>query len=258
MNAAPGEWDVVRAVAWRTWLITWRRPVHLAFSLGQPLIWILFFGFLFQRYRLDLPGDLAYLDFLAPGVSVMTVLFGASQVGIGWIRDLQTGFLPRLLNTPARPASILAGKLLADVARLLLQSLAVLVLATALGARLRPSPGALLLALAGLALFAAAFSALSCAVALTVKAQEAMGTYVHLVNMPLLFTSTALVPRRQMPGWLAGLSRWNPLTATVEAWRGALLSGEAPAWTHLLPLAALSTLLFLVALHQMRRAAARY
>jgi ABC-2 type transport system permease protein len=246
-------------MAWRTWLITWRRPVHLTFSLGQPLIWILFFGFLFQRYRLDLPGDLSYLDFLAPGVSVMTVLFGASQVGIGWIRDLQTGFLPRLLNTPARPASILAGKLLADVARLLLQALAVLTLAAVLGARLRPAPGALLLALVGLTLFAAAFSALSCAVALAVKAQEAMGTYVHLVNMPLLFTSTALVPRRQMPGWLAALSRWNPLTATVEAWRGALLSGEAPAWTNpLLPLAALCILLFLVALYPLRKAAARY
>lgn len=258
MSAMPEGWDVVRAMAWRTWLATWRRPVHLAFSLGQPLIWILFFGFLFQRYRLDLPGDLAYLDFLAPGVSVMTVLFGASQVGIGWIRDLQTAFLPRMLNTPASPAAILAGKLLADVARLLLQALAVLALAAVLGARLRPSWGALLVALLGLALFAAALSALSCAVALAVKAQEAMGTYVHLVNMPLLFTSTALVPGRQMPGWLAALSRWNPLTATVEAWRGALLTGEAPVWTHLLPLAALSTLLFLAALHQMRRAAARY
>jgi ABC-2 type transport system permease protein len=245
-------------VAWRTWLVTWRRPVHLAFSLGQPLIWMLFFGFLFQRFRLDL-GALSYLDFLAPGLSVMTVLFGASQVGIGWIRDLQTGFLPRLLNTPAPPAAILAGKLLADVARLLLQALAVLALASVLGARLRPSPGALLPAFAGLALFAAAFSALSCAVALTVKAQEAMGTYVHLVNMPLLFTSTALVPGRQMPGWLAALSRWNPLSATVEAWRGALLPGAAPVRaTHLLPLAALCALLFLAALHPLRKTAARY
>jgi ABC-2 type transport system permease protein len=262
LSAAPEGWDVVRAVAWRTWLITWRRPVHLAFSLGQPLIWILFFGFLFQRYRLDLgvtSGDVAYLDFLAPGVSVMTVLFGASQVGTGWIRDLQTGFLPRLLNTPVRPGLILAGKILADVVRLVLQALVVLALAAVVGARLRPAAGALLPALAALTLFAAAMSALSCVVALRVKAQEAMGTYVHLVNMPLLFTSTALVPGRQMPGWLAALSRWSPLTATVEAWRGALLSGEAPASTTLLlPLAALCVLLFLAALPPLRQAAARY
>ena len=83
MGAMTEAWDVVRAVAWRSWLTTWRRPVPLAFSLGQPLIWMLFFGFLFQRYRLDLGSQLAYLDFLAPGVSVMTILFGASQAGIG-------------------------------------------------------------------------------------------------------------------------------------------------------------------------------
>ena len=254
-----GAWDVVRAVAWRTWLLVWRRPVLLAFSLGQPLIWMLFFGFLFQRYQLDLPGGLSYLDYLAPGVSVMTVLFGASQAGIGWIRDLQTGFLPRMLNTPSSPVPILLGKLLADVARLVLQALAVLVLAVLLGARLRPSLTPMLSALVCLALFAAAFSALSCAVALGAKAQEALGTYVHLVNMPLLFTSTALVPRHQMPDWLATLSRFNPLTATVEAWRGALLFGVVPPWTTgVLPLAALAVLLSLVTLGQLRRAAARY
>lgn len=254
-----GAWDVVRAVAWRTWLLVWRRPVLLAFSLGQPLIWMLFFGFLFQRYQLDLPGGLSYLDYLAPGVSVMTVLFGASQAGIGWIRDLQTGFLPRMLNTPSSPVPILLGKLLADVARLVLQALAVLVLAVLLGARLRPSLTPIVPSLLCLALFAAAFSALSCAVALGAKAQEALGTYVHLVNMPLLFTSTALVPRHQMPDWLAALSRLNPLTATVEAWRGALLFGTAPPWTTgVLPLAALAVLLSLVTLGQLRRAAARY
>ena len=254
-----GALDVVRAVAWRTWLLVWRRPVLLAFSLGQPLIWMLFFGFLFQRYQLDLPGGLSYLDYLAPGVSVMTVLFGASQAGIGWIRDLQTGFLPRMLNTPSSPLPILLGKLLADVARLVLQALAVLVLAALLGARLRPSLAPMLSALVCLALFAAAFSALSCAVALGAKAQEALGTYVHLVNMPLLFTSTALVPRHQMPDWLAALSRLNPLTTTVEAWRGALLFGVAPPWTTgVLPLAALAVLLVLATLGQLRRAAARY
>ncbi|HEV7519045.1 MAG TPA: ABC transporter permease, partial [Thermoanaerobaculia bacterium] len=159
--------DVLRAVAWRTWVVTLRRPVVLTFSLGQPLLWMLFFGFLFQRFPLtDLPRGLSYLDFLAPGVSVMTVLFGASQAGIGWVRDLQTGFLPRLLRTPASPAAILAGKLLADVARLLLQALAVLGLALLLGARLRLAPGAAVLGLACIALFGLAFASLSCALAL--------------------------------------------------------------------------------------------
>jgi len=254
-----GALDVVRAVARRTWLATWRRPVVLVFSLGQPLLWMLFFGFLFARYRVETLGPgLSYLDYLAPGVSVMTVLFGASQAGIGWIRDLQTGWLPRMLNTPAAAAPILAGKLAADVARLLLQAAAVLLLGLALGARAVFAPAPLALGMLCLALFGAALSCLSCAVALRARAQEGMATFVHLVNMPLLFTSTALVPRRQMPGWLAALSRANPLTLAVDAWRGALLLGRpAPLGAPLL-LAALAVLLFLLALAQMRPVAGRY
>lgn len=249
--------DVLRAVFRRTWTITWRRPVLLTFSLGQPLIWMLFFGFLFQRFPLGEGMD--YLDFLAPGVSVMTVLFGASQSGIGWMRDLQTGFLPRMLSTPASPAAILAGKVLADVTRLLLQAAAVLGLALLLGARLHPKPGAAIVGLACVALFAGAFSCLSCAVALRARAQEAMATYVHLVNMPLLFTSTALVPGRHMPDWLAAVSRVNPLTLTVDAWRGALLSGVVPSLgPAIVILAALLGLTFRLALAQMRGAAQRY
>lgn len=241
--------DALLAVARRTWTITWRRPVLLAFSLGQPLVWMLFFGFLFQRFPLV---GARYLDFLAPGVSVMTVLFGASQSGIGWIRDLNTGFLQRMLGTPAAPSAILGGKVLADVARLLLQSAAVLLLALLLGARLSLDPAALFTGLSCVILFAVAFSCLSAAFAFQVRAQEAMGTFVHLVNMPLLFTSTALVPRGQMPGWLAEVSRFNPLTLTVDAWRGALLSGALPPVRSVLLLAALAIVLFLFALNRMR------
>jgi len=65
----------------------------------------------------------------------MTVLFGASQSGIGLIRDLQTGFLQRILASPASTFAVLGGKLLADVLRLLAQALFVLLVARALGAR---------------------------------------------------------------------------------------------------------------------------
>jgi ABC-2 type transport system permease protein len=251
--------DVIAAVARRTWTVTRRRPVVLTFSLGQPLVWMLFFGFLFHRFPLaDLPAGHSYVDFLAPGVSAMTVLFGASQAGIGWLRDLQTGFLPRLLNTPANGGAVLAGKILADAVRLLLQAAAVLALALLVGARLRFAPAALLAGLLCLALFAAAFSCLSCAVALRARAQEPMATFVHLVNMPLLFTSTALVPHRAMPGWLAAVAAVNPFTLAVEAWRGALLAGAAPSPAAVTLLALLAAALFLLAWGQMRAAASLY
>ena len=256
MSAVDVAWEICR----RTWIKTARRPVLLSFSFAQPLMWMVFFGFLFQRYRLaDLGEAVTYLDFLTPGVCAMTVLFGASQSGIGWIRDVQTGFLPRMLNTPASHHALLFGKVLADVLRLLAQALVVLLLAVALGARLSPAWGAVVPAVACLALFAAAFSSLSCALALRTRAQEAMAAFVHLVNLPVLFTSTALVPVRHMPDWLAAAARWNPLTLAVDAWRGALLFGDMPSVAgQVLPLAALAAVLYLLAAREMRGIAALY
>ena len=254
MSSAAGAAAICR----RTTRATLRRPVLLSFSFAQPLLWMGFFGFLFQRYRLVGLGDrVEYLDFLAPGVCAMTVLFGASQAGIGWVRDLQTGFLPRMLHTPASHHALLAGKLAADVLRLLVQAAVVVLLALLLGARLAPAWRAVPAAALCLALFAAAFAGLSSTLALRTRAQEAMAAFVHLVNLPVLFTSTALVPARQMPDWLAAAARWNPLTLAVDAWRGALLFGEAPSLSRqVLPLAVLAAALYALAARSLRGVAA--
>lgn len=246
--------DVVLAMAVRTWRKTLRRPVTLTFSLVQPMMWMAFFGFLFHRYRVaDAGPEIAYLDFLAPGVCAMTVLFGASQAGIGWIRDLHTGFLPRLLQTPAAAPALLGGKVLADVVRLTVQALVVLALALLVGARLEPTWQRLPAAFFALALFATAFASLSCAIALRTRAQEAMATFVHVVNMPMLFTSSALVPTKQMPPWLAGVAEWNPLTLAVDAWRGALLGGGGGDARTVVVLAVLAAVLFTLASREMGR-----
>jgi ABC-2 type transport system permease protein len=242
---------VVVEICRRTWAKTFRRPVLLTFSLAQPLFWLLLFGFLFERVR---PAQMPYLDYLAPGVGAMTVLFGASQSGIGWIRDLQTGFLARMLRTPASPALILFAKLLADTLRLLLQALVVLLMAFLLGAHISITLAYVPWALLCLGLFAFGFAALSNFIALYTGMQEAMAAYVHLVNMPLLFTSTALLPREHMPAWLAAVGRWNPLSFAVDAWRGALLLGTAPRpMATLVTLAALAVAMFLLALSAMPR-----
>jgi ABC-2 type transport system permease protein len=219
--------QILGAVCWRTWLKTARRPVVLTFSFVQPIMWILFFGFLFQRFNVGLVmRGVRYLDFLVPGVCAMTVLFGASQSGIGLIRDMQTGFLQRLFASPTNPGVVLCGKLLGDVARLLAQAMVIGLLGLAVGAKLHLTLAGLVASLLALGLFAIGFCSLSCLVAMVTGAQESMATFVHLVNMPLLFTSTALVPARQMPDWLATISRVNPLTLAVDASRDALLLGE--------------------------------
>ena len=239
---------IVQETALRSWLKTIRRPIPLTFSFVQPLIWMLIFGFLFHRFALGPEyAGFSYLDFLLPGVCAMTVLFGASQAGIAIVRDLQTGFLQRMVRSSRHPVLILTGKSVAEVTRLLLQAFVVALLGIALGARLRIDPLALLLALVALALFALAYASLSCWVALKTKAQESMPVFVHVVNMPLLFTSTALVPSHQMPAWLEEIARWNPLSLVANGLREALLFGQIPDAANLLPLLALGAFLFALA-----------
>ena len=239
---------IVRESVLRSWLKTIRRPVPLTFSFVQPLFWMLIFGFLFHRFTLGSAyTGLSYLDFLLPGICAMTVLFGASQAGIAIVHDLQTGFLQRMVRSTRRPVWILAGKTVAEVTRLLLQAFVVALLGIALGARLRIDPLALLVALVALALFALAYTSLSCWVALETKAQESMAVFVHVVNIPLLFTSTALVPSSQMPTWLETLARWNPLSLVANGLREALVLGQMPDAANLFPLLAISAGLFALA-----------
>jgi ABC-2 type transport system permease protein len=240
---------IVRETILRSWLKTIRRPVPLTFSFLQPLFWMLIFGFLFHRFALGSAyAGLSYLDFLLPGICVMTVLFGASQAGITVIQDLQTGFLQRMVRSTMHPVWILTGKTVAEVTRLLLQAFVVALLGIALGARLRIDPLALLVALVALALFALAYASLSCWVALETKAQESMAVFVHIVNIPLLFTSTALVPLSQMPTWLETLARWNPLSLVANGLREALVLGQMPDAANLLLLLAISAGIFALAL----------
>ena len=247
---------VVRETARRSWTKTLRRPVPLTFSFVQPLFWMLIFGFLFHRFTLgEAYAGLSYVSFLLPGVCAMTVLFGASQSRIEVVRDLQTGFAQRMARATAHPGWLLAGKLAGDVSRLIAQALVVALLGIALGARLTVGIAPLLVGLVALAAFAVAYASLSCFIALKTRTPESMAVFVHVVNLPLLFTSTALVPTKQMPGWLAVVARWNPLTLVADALRQALLFARLPnAATVLLPLIVLAALLFALAARAMARA----
>ena len=211
----------------RTWLKILRRPVFLLLSFVQPLIWMAFFGFLFQRFPLgEMPPGIRYIDFLVPGICVMTVLVGASQSGIGFIRDMQTGFLDRLLYSPANNLAMLAGKLSADVIRLLIQASVVAIIGLLFGARFKFDLPGLTYSIICLAFFAGGYSLLSCWIALLTRKQETMASFVHLVNMPIFFTSTALVPAKQMPSWLETIAVWNPLTQVVEPLRASIVYGD--------------------------------
>lgn len=81
-----------------------------------------------------------------------------------------------------------------------------------------------------------------------------MATFVHLINMPLFFTSTALVPDKQMPDWLSAIAGWNPLSLAVESLRGALLFQRMPDFIgQILPLFLLAFVLNFWAVVELRK-----
>lgn len=250
------EISVIQAMFIRTWRKNFSKPGLILFALIQPIFWITFFGFLFERYPLnEATGNSRYIDYLAPGVLVMTILFGASQSGISYIRDIQNGFLERLLLTPASCGSLMAGKILADVIRVLLNGVLVASIAYIVGAHIQMSCAVVVYCIFSLFLFAWGYSCLSSWLALRTRSQELMAGFIQALNMPLIFTSNILVPSRQMPTWLAYWAQINPLSAISTSARETLNQGFVSRTNLdiLLPMMVISALLFMLATYELYR-----
>ena len=200
-------------------------PLELLMRAIQPALWLLVFGQVLARARVIPTGNLAYLDFLTPGILAQSVLFIAIFFGISviWERDL--GLLHKMLATPAPRAALVAGKGLAAGMRALSQAVMVYGLAALLGVKLNLHP----LALAGVALMvvlsAAVFATFSLIVACIVKTRERFMGIGQILTMPLFFASNAIYPLDLMPPWLQVLARGNPLTYQVDALRALMIEG---------------------------------
>jgi ABC-2 type transport system permease protein len=206
-----------------------RQPWYIAITLVQPIIWLLLFGALFRRV-VELPGFGAssYLDFLTPGIVVMTALFSAGWSGMGIIEDLNAGVMDRFLVAPARRGGLIVGRI-ADMAVVLtVQSLIIVAIGLAIGARYDGGPLGILVLVVAAVLLGAAFSSLSNALALLVRREESLIAMVQFVVLPATFLSSGLMAMGMMPGWMRGAARFNPVNWAVEAGREALVA--SPDW----------------------------
>lgn len=213
---------------------TLRIPVYAVMNLAQPLIWLLLFGQLFRKV-VELPGfadggasGSSYLEFIAPGVVMMTAMFGAAWAGTGFIQDMERGVLDRLLSSQASRAAMLVASMLWYAAVAVAQGLVVLGVAWVSGARFSGGvPGAL--ALLGATLLLTCFvAAVSNMFALLARSQEALIGLSQLVILPLMFLSSAVMDTRLAADWVATAARLNPFDWAVVAAREALAT--SPDW----------------------------
>ena len=206
-----------------------RLPNRIIFPLLIPIMQLVLFAAVFEKV-VQLPGFGAEssLDFLAPGMVAFALAIASGGAGFQMVRDIEAGFFDKLRVAPISRMSIVIGLLATDAVRLALQSLAVFLVAVALGAdHATGVAGALVIMTLG-GVFGAAWSGISLNVALRTRNAEVTAASNVLV-FPLWFGSTALMPENLLPSWLQAANNYNPVTSVVEAMRALMLRGWEPA-----------------------------
>ena len=202
-----------------------RQPIWIVVMIVQPMFWLLLYSQLFRRIT-DLPGfgTTSYIDYLTPGVAVMTAFFSGSWAGMGMIEDLDRGVLERFLATPASRGAIVFGRILESSIVASLQALLILLTGLLLGATNGGAVGWLVILLAAF-LTAAGFAGLSHGVALRTRQEASMIAVAQFIGLPLLFFSSLLIARSLIPSWMQDLSLLNPVEWAVRSARGEALPG---------------------------------
>lgn len=211
----------------RRWLQRLRRErTNVVVSIVQPLLWLFLFGNLFKNAA-RFPGMAGgnYLAFMVAGVVVMTVLNSSMFGGMEVMFDKETGFLERLLVAPIHRSTLIVSRFIFVTGITTLQSLLILGLATVIGVRIAGGIGGVALILVIGMMLGIGLIAISNSLAFALKGHAAFIGIISFITLPLIFLSSALVPRAVMPMWMSVLALLNPMTYAIEGVRSLVLNG---------------------------------
>ncbi|NNM83746.1 ABC transporter permease [Candidatus Parcubacteria bacterium] len=198
-----------------------RSKSRIVGSLGQPILFLVALGYglgpVFQK-----AGQGNYLEFIAPGIIGMSIIFSAIFNGMQVIWDRQFGFLKETMVAPVSRLSIMFGRTIGGATVASAQG--VLVLCIAIFAGFRPvSWFGIVPALVIMFLIALLFSALGIMVASLLKDMQGFQLIMNFLVMPLFFLSGALFPLNAIPAALLLVVRFDPLSYGVDALRHFLI-----------------------------------
>jgi ABC-2 type transport system permease protein len=209
---------------WRELRRYTRSRVQMLASLGQPTLYLIALGFglgpTFQQ-----AGKGSYLQFLAPGVVGMTILFVSIFSGIGLLFDRQFGFLKETLVAPVPRLQIMAGRALGGATIATVQGTLMLIVCTIAGFRPH-SLASIPIALLFMMLIAIGFCALGTALGSALEDMQGFQLVMNFLVMPIFFMSGALFPLGNLPAALAVATRLDPLTYGVDGLRGTLIAAS--------------------------------
>ena len=206
---------------------TLRLPIWIAVTLVQPVIWLFLYGQLFRRI-VELPGfgEVTYIQHLTPGVVIMTAMFGSAWSGMSMIRDLDEGIMDRLLSTTVHRGAIISARVMHASFTVLVQSMIILLMGLALGARIDGGVTGVVAIIILALLLGASFSAISNGIALLARREETLIAVVNFFGLPLVFLSTAFIAADLMPGWIRSVSEFNPVNWAILGYRSAMLGED--------------------------------
>jgi ABC-2 type transport system permease protein len=200
----------------------YRSRARIVGSLAQPVLFLVALGFGFGPIYQKAGGG-NYIQFIAPGIIAMSIIFTAMFAGIEVIYDKQFGFLKETLVAPVPRWTIMLGRTLGGATVATIQGIVVFFIALLVG--FRPENITLApLAIAYMLLMAIFFTALGTAIASKMDDMQAFPLIINFLIMPLFFLSGALFPLDGLPKAIQSVTHANPLSYGVDGIRGIFSS----------------------------------
>jgi ABC-2 type transport system permease protein len=222
-----------------------RSRAQIVGSLGQPMLYLFVLGFglgpVFQR-----AGQGSYLQFVAPGVVAMGLLFTAIFAGIGLMWDRQFGYLRETMVSPVPRLGLMIGRTLGGATVALMQGSLVMIVCFLAG--FRPTNWAMMpLAFAFMVMIAFVFAGLGVAIGSILQNMQGFQLIMSFLVLPIYFLSGALFPLRNLPPALSFVTRLDPLSYGVDGLRGAMSGlSEFSVVTNFAVLAAVAALFMMI------------
>jgi ABC transporter DrrB family efflux protein len=237
-------------------LLVWMRvPAYIVFTVIQPVMFVLMFRYVFGgAIPVNVKGG--YVNFLMPGIIGQTAAFATFGTAIALAQELKKGVIDRLRSMPMARSAVLAGRLVADTARMLVTILIVIGVGYAVGFRFQNGvmPAILMVVLA--VTFGVAICLISAFTGLAIGDEESVQAFGLIWLFPITFLSSAFVPIRTMPGWLQAFANNQPVTYVIDTMRALALGGpiQANLWKSVVWLAGIFVVFAPLAVRAYKRA----